>query len=345
MRVISFNEVTNTLRLEPESFDDLYLLARVITVEDKVGAWSYRRFRPSETDIGEQKEVFVILSVEKVEIDRDASRLRVTGKIESGKPQEFVKIRSYHTLNIAPADQIEIVKLEWKSYILKRIKQAVEEAKKPKLGIIAVDDEKATVAYIKGYGIEIVTELYSHLSKRMKEKEYEKTRIAYFNDLINTASRMSVDMVVIAGPGFTKDDIKKYVDERGGIGKQLVFTAASDAERSGIREVMRSDVASKIMEGEHVKKELDYLNKFFIGLRVGKSVYGLDNVGSAIDQGRIGIVIVNDSVLNNSDIKGLLDKVDKENINIEIFNAEDEAGRQLEAFKGVAAMDASILEL
>ena len=56
------------------------------------------------------------------------------------------------------------------------------------------------MSYIKGYGIEVVSELYSRLSKRMKEKDFEKAREKYFETIIAAVKNMSVDMVVIAGP-------------------------------------------------------------------------------------------------------------------------------------------------
>ena len=34
-----------------------------------------------------------------------------------GKPLEYIKINSYHTLNIAPGDIFEIIKSEWHDYI------------------------------------------------------------------------------------------------------------------------------------------------------------------------------------------------------------------------------------
>src|SRR5271169_10465 len=100
MRVIRLNGVSNALKLVPESFDDLYLLAMIITTQDTVEAKSTRRFRPSEGDKGEQKDVMIIVDVERTEIDKNSKRLRVSGKIISGKPEEYVTIGSYHTLSI-----------------------------------------------------------------------------------------------------------------------------------------------------------------------------------------------------------------------------------------------------
>ncbi len=339
MRSVRLNEVSNVLKAEPESFDDLYLLAIVIAKGDSVGAKSTRRFRASEGDKGEQKDVFIKLTVERTEIDKNAGRLRVSGKITSGNPEEFVAIGSYHTLTIGPGDPVDIQKAEWKDYILARIRQAVAESKKPRLGVVVMDDEKALVSYIRGYGIDIVSELYSRLSKKMKEKDFEKQKIGYFNDVIAAIKNMSVDIVVIAGPGFMREDIKKYMESMGiETGKRLVYTGASDAERSGIREAMQSAEVSKVLENEHVKKEFSYLNRFLAFIRTGSAVYGIDGIRDWIESRRVGIVLVNDSVLNDEKMKVILDYADKHRIKIEIFNSEDDAGMQLKNFKDIAGL-------
>ncbi len=342
MRSVRLNQVSNVLKLVPESFDDLYLLAMIITANDSVGGHTTRRFKASEEDKkGEQKDVMVKLTVERTEMDKNSGRLRVSGRITYGNPEEFVAIGSYHTLNVGAGDEIDIQKTEWKDYILNRIKQAVAESKKPRLGVIVLDDEKALVAYIKGYGIDIVSELYSRLSKRMKEKDFEKQKEQYFKDVIAAITNMSVDTIVVAGPGFTREDIKKYMEDKSiEIDKRIVYTSASDAERSGIREAMQSPEVSKVLENEHVKKEFSYLNEFLACLRSGSAYYGAQGVKEGIENRRVGKVLVNDSVLNDEKMKGVLDYADKHRIKIEIFNSEDDAGIQLKNFKDIAGIPA-----
>ncbi|MCL5008336.1 MAG: mRNA surveillance protein pelota [Candidatus Marsarchaeota archaeon] len=345
MRIIRFYESSNLLKLVPESFEDLYLLARILSEGDRVGSKSFRRFKSSESDVGEQKEVFIKIILEKAEIDRSASRLRLTGRILEAKPEEFVRLNTYHTLNIAPSDPIDIEKNEWRSYILKRLRQAVLESKRPRLGVIALDEEKATTAYVMGYGIEIASEIYSRLSKKMKEKEFELQRLKYFDEIIAYASRMNVDTVIFAGPGFTKDNLKQYIESKGiKSGKKFFYAVASDAERSGIREVMQSSEVSRILENEHVRHEFEYLNIFFGSLRAGKSIYGVERLRDALQKYSIGVVLVNDSVINRDDIRMLLESADQSGVHIEIFNSEDEAGQQLSGFGDIAGIEKTLLK-
>ena len=343
MKIISFKEMTNELKLRVDSLDDMYLLNRIIGAGDVVESSSFRRFKASETDIGEQKEVVIRLRVEKIELDRTSNRLRFNGKILSGHPEEFIRINSYHTINVAGGDVITVQKQEWKSYILQRLKQAVLETAKPKLGIIAMDDEKATLAYAKGYGIEIITELYSHLSKRMKEGDYQKQREAYFKEMISSMQNMHVGIIVLAGPGFTKDDVKKYMDvNQIKVDKQLIYVSVGDSERSGVREAMRSEEVSKAIERQSIKREFDLLNMFLTGLRVNSAFYGASDVDAQLDAYAVAVILANDSAINDPEVQKLLDKADSQKVEIEIFNSEDEAGMQLANFKNVAAISKAL---
>ncbi len=345
MRIIKFNQDESSLKVQIDSFDDLYLMERVVGRGDNVESRSFRRFRAHETDIGEQKEVVIKINVEKLELDKGAGKLRFTGKIISGHPEEFVKLSSYHTINVGEKDVIEIQKTTWKEYILKRIKQAVLDTKKPRLGVVALDEEKATIAYVKGYGIDIITEIYSHLSKRLKEADFSKQKEIYFKDVIKAISNMPVEIIVIAGPGFTKDNIKKYMENNEiSLGKKIVYVPVSDSERSGVREAAKSDEVSKIITQEHIRNEFQLLNKFLSGLNFNASAYGVEQVMDQLNEYKSGVVLVNDNMLNDEKIQQVLDCADARKVEISIFNSDDEAGMQLANFKGLASIAKSMLE-
>ena len=122
------------------------------------------------------------------------------------------------------------------------------------------------------------------------------------------------------------------------VGKKLVYTPASDAERSGIREAMQSDAVARVLEHEHVKKEFAYLNEFLSALRAGNAFHGVGRVKEGLEAARVRVVMVNDSMLNNEAVKGVLDEADMRKVKIEIFNSEDDAGMQLGNFSGIAAV-------
>ena len=341
MKIIKFYESSGSLKLRADSIEDLWAIARIVFEGDLVKSESARRFKGSEKDTGELKEVVVRLKVEKVELDKNAVRLRFMGKIVEGRPLEYIRLNSYHTLNIAPGDTLEITKAEWPDYLTQIVKNAVKNSRKPKMGLIAIDDEKALPAYLYGYGVDFKSEIYSRLSKRMSQKEFTEQQNRYFSEIIDVAGNMSSDIIAIAGPGFTKDDWKKYAETKGllkKIPKRFFFFKTSNVERSGIYELIRSDDVANILEGERIRQEFKLMADFLEGLAPGRSKSGVAAVKEAVENYEAKTVLVNDSVLSNSSVRELLGQAEKNRIKIEIFNADDEIGRQLHSFKDVGCL-------
>ena len=339
MRVIKFNENEGRIILKIETLEDLWTIQRILFVGDLAKSKSLRKFKTAEGDKGEMKEVVILLNVEKIELDKNSERLRIMGKIIEGKPLEYIKLNGYHTLNIAPGDILEIRKSEWHNYILDVVKNAVSYTKKPKLGIIAIDDEKALPAYLLGYGIEFKNEIYNRLSKRMSQKEFREQEDKYNSELFDIINNMDVDTVIVAGPGFTKDNLKKYFDDSGmtkKLNKRLIYLSTSNAERSGIYELIKSDDVAKILHSERIRQEFLYMDIFLKGLSTGRSKHGVKKVEEAIKNFDAETIIVNDSALSDKKTQEILKEAEQAKIRIEVFNSDDEVGTQLHFFNDIA---------
>jgi protein pelota len=341
MKIIRFYEGAGSMKLRVDTLEDLWTLQRILFPDDLVKSESVRRFRSSESDVGELKDVVVRLRLERTELDKNAERLRVMGKIVEGKPMDYIRLNSYHTLNIAPGDELEITKAHWHDYIIDVLRNAVSDSKRPRLGLIVADEEKALPAYLLGYGVQFGNEVYSRLSKRMSQKEFTETETKYFNAIIALATGMKADTVVIAGPGFTKEDVKKRMEDAGDLkkpSKRFIFEGASNTERTGIYELIRSDRVGRILERERIRQEFALMEQFLTGLSVGRSKYGAEGVSKAIEDYEAKAVLVNDSMLGERGVQAVLEKAERNRVKIEVFNSADEVGQQLASFKGVASI-------
>lgn len=339
MHIVKFYQGEGVMRLKLDTLEDLWTVQRIVLPNDLVKSKSLRKFKANETDVGELKEVVITLRVEKTELDKNALRLRIMGKIVEGKPEQYIRLNSYHTLNIAPSDTLDIIKAEWPDYLVNVVKNAVGDTKKPRLGIIVVDDEKALPAYLLGYGVEFRNEIYSNLSKRMTQKDFQEQQRKFYEAITNAIKGMDVDTVIVAGPGFTKDDVRAYMESKQEkIDKRIIYQQASNTERSGVYEIIRSPEVEGLLRSEHIRSEFAVMEEFLKGLSSGTSKYGIENVAAAIDDYAVGSLIVNDSMLGNQDVQKILAKAESMRIKIDIFNSMDEAGEQLASFKGIASI-------
>ena len=341
MKIIKFRESENTLITRLDTIEDLWAMQRIIFPGDLVKSKSLRRFKPTEGSKGELKEVTIRIRVEKVEFDRASNTVRFIGVIVEGKPMEYIRLNSHHTLNISTDDIIEVTKGEWHDYLIEVVRNAVQATRRPRLGVIAIDDEKALFAYILGFGIDFGNEAYSGLSKRLSNKDFQEALKKYFESIEGMITNMNVDTIIIAGPGFTKDDFKKYIEDTGfakKVKKKLIYFNISNVERSGVYELIKSEGIAKILHGEAIRREFMLMEEFLKGLASASSKYGAENVGKEVHDYGTKTIMVNDSVLSAAAVQKVLAEAEKNKIEVAVFNSDDEVGRQLHSFKDIACI-------
>ncbi|MGC8567876.1 MAG: hypothetical protein ACP5RP_00670 [Candidatus Micrarchaeia archaeon] len=339
MHMLKFEEKSNTLKIKIDSIEDLWTLQRIIFENDEVEGESKRKFKSTENDKGELKDVRVSIRVEKTELDKNAGRLRVLGKIISGSPMEYIQLNAYHTLSIGIGDIVKITKTEWPDYIVNIVKTAISESKKPKLGILLIDDEKMLPAYVFSYGIKFENEIYSNLSKRLSPKDFEEALKKYYTKAVSALKNMNIDTCIVAGPGFTTENFKRYVEENHlleGSSIKIVYAHVSNVEKTGVYELIYNKVAN-ILEEKRISKEFELMEEFLRYLSVGKGFTGIKAVSDAIEGYMAKQILINDSIIGLDEAKELLKKAEIYKVNIEIINAEDEVGEQLQNFGNIVA--------
>ena len=222
MRITHQDKKTGEVKLVPETLEDLWHIERVLSEGDLVSAKSWRKFKATENAEGEKKSVNIDVRVEKIEFSKFANRLRVMGKIVSGEPAEYVQVGSYHTIDVELDFPVKIVKKEWRKYQIDRLSQAVKDTKKPKIAIVVLDDEKAIFATLRGYGVEYELELENKARKR--DDDYEGKTKGYYGEILAKLSKYDVASIIVAGPGFVKDNLRKFISQKdAALLKKIVF--------------------------------------------------------------------------------------------------------------------------
>src|SRR5208283_3708257 len=110
-------------------------------------------------------------------------------------------------------------------------------------------------------------------------------------------------------PGFTREDVKAYAETSGFLkktSKRVSFENVSNAERSGVYELIKSDKFARILERERIRTEFKLIEEFLTNLSTGKSKYGLENVSIALENASADIIFVNDSILGDNAVQRLL---------------------------------------
>jgi len=341
MKVLSFDKKEGRMKLIPEVLEDLWHLERVLEVGDVVSSSSTRVFKASgeEGEEGERKKVHVELQAEKIDFSKSASKLRVTGKIIGGGPEEYIQLGRHHTIDVELQKPVEIRK-EWKSYQLQRIEKAKQSSRKPLIGMLVIDDRKALFAIVREYGVEFGPEFNIHVSKG--DEKFDERRSQFFGDVTKHLKEMKVNNIVVAGPGFAKENLKKFISDRDEeLLKKLHFESSSTAEESGVYELLKKGVLSKIAAEQRLEEEFSLLQSFLAELSkdTGLAVYGAEEVRKALECRAVAKLLIVDELLRkDKEVEKLLDDAERMKAEILIFSSESEAGKQLAGLSGIAGI-------
>ncbi|MDF2955199.1 MAG: Stalled ribosome rescue protein Dom34 [Candidatus Alkanophagales archaeon MCA70_species_2] len=333
------------LSVVPETLDDLWHLKHILEAGDLVYATTQRRVERATDKLrpekGEKKTVRLGIRVESVEFHKFANRLRVRGVIEAGLE---TAVGSYHTLNIEPGVELSIIKA-WKKHQLKRVEDAERAAARPKVIILTIEEGDAVAGIVRQYGVDEVFYVRAGSGKGASDSAGE--RRTFFGEALsmlkNALRQFPVDAVIVAGPGFTKDDFLAFVREREPeLAAKMKIESVSSIGLSGFREVLKRGVVEEICREERIAKEVQLIEKLMEEVsKDGLAAYGDTAVRSALSYGAVEKLLVCDERLRDAgreSVETLLKEAERRGGEVVIFSTEFEPGEMLKALGGIAAL-------
>jgi len=340
------------MSLIPESLDDLWHLKHVIEAGDLVYSLTYRRLdeatdkiRPDKTD---KKPLRLGIRTDSIEFHKFSRRLRIKGMIEDGPETE---LGAYHTFNIEPGVALSIVK-GWKEHQLKRIREAEKAVASPDVLVVTIEEGEAVAGIVRQYGVDELFSVRYGSGKGMGEGSKKD----FFNDLLkhvkNSFQALNAEALIIAGPGFIKDDFFAFLKERDAeLAKRTRTEQASSIGISGFLEVLKRGAVDRLKKEERLTKEVTLLDRLMEEISKeegGKAVYGKVGVRRAIDYGAVETLLVSDEKLmktsgeeeekEEEEIEQMLDEAERQRGEVVIFSTEFEPGKRLNALGGIAAI-------
>ncbi len=338
MKIKHFDKSEGELKVEPQSLEDLWYLTKIIEEGDTVQGRSFRLWKPQDATrpgSAERKPVKIEIHAEKIEFAQAANKLRITGTILNGEPEEFCPKGEHHTLDIGISD-IFRVKKEFNAYHEAMLDEAKKRSRHLRVIILVIDEEKALFSELETKGIKFGMEVHNSANKR-DPKTFDEKNKKYFEEVATALeARAKTGAVLIAGPAFAKDNLKKLIDkEHRELSKRSRYEYASSAEQTAVLELLKKGLLNKLLTEQKMQDEFEALEKFktSLGRDDGLNVYG-EKVASVIESGATGELLVLDEVLRkDKKVQQILTKAKQMGAKITIFNSEDEAGKEFKHFK------------
>ncbi|MDD1661347.1 MAG: mRNA surveillance protein pelota [Methanomicrobiales archaeon] len=330
---LEFRGSHGEIRLFAESVDDLWHLSHLIRPGDLVFATTLRsvetvqdKIRPEKP---EKKPVRLGIRVEGVAFHPYANRLRISGVIQHG-----VDEGSHHTINLDAGTELSVIKT-WRQLDLDRIQRAVKATSSGAVHILAVEEGEAELYRIRQYGPELVSTVTQGSSKGADTGGR--------GILFERVAQLLADVtgtVVIAGPGFVKDEAAKYLKEKiPDLSDRCITVETRRSGRGAVTEALGKGVLERITGDLQLKREAELLDSFLERMGKGGAIaYGKGEVEEAVSAGAAEQVLVIDEMVRNKTVADLLDRAEKIRAKVTVFSSLFDPGQQLAALGGIAAV-------
>lgn len=334
-RILKGNE--GEIALIPDTLDDLWHLKYIIERGDLVFSTTKRTLQGASDKLRPEKlEKSVVrlgIRVEKVEFHRFANRLRIHGLIEHG-----VDVGSHHTLNIEEGTELSIVKT-WKKEQLERIAEAVKASRRASVAILTIEEGDAELGLVRQYGIESVASVRTSYGK-----DRGSSRKEFFAKALELFRGVDAERVVVAGPGFTKDDFLSFVGQNmPELASKMVLENTHSCGKAGFLEVVKRGTLKRVMQDERLAREGVLMDELLQRIATdGAVAYGIDEVRNVVDMGAVDTLLVADEWLRREreswDVDSLLLTAEGCGGRVVVLSSEFEPGERLMHLGGVAAL-------
>ncbi len=338
MRVIHEDLKKGEIRLQVQNLDDLWHLDNLVQPGDLVRAMTARRDEQKADKIRpermEKTRMLLGIRVEKVEFHEFTDHLRITGKIEEG-PQDH---GAHHTLNLTLNDDLTIVK-EWRESEFQRIERAIADTQKPLVSFLCLDDDEATLAQLRQYGLKELATIRAPSHGKMFPTSDGKA--SYFEEILEKLRQSELaETLIVLGPGFSREEFVKFLKGKDpAIAQKTRGYSANHTGMQGVNEALKGGLGATIFKETRVGQETELVERLLeeIG-KDGLYAYGPDEVEGAVEAGAVATLLVVENRLRNRETEDLLRKVERQNGKVVVISSHHEAGKQLEALGAFGAL-------
>jgi len=325
----NFGEV----RLFPESIDDLWHLQHIIAPGDLVFATTFRsvdtasdKVRPEKV---EKRPVRLGIRIDRSEFSEHGVRLRLTGIIEHG-----VDTGAFHTINVETGYEISVIK-QWRQVDYERVDRAVKASVYGVIHILTIEEGEAELFRLRQYGPESVITVTTGSGKGSETD----SRRAFFDQVAGTIENISGPLI-IAGPGFIKDDFVRAIKAKNHPAAEKAFVVETRRiGRGAVQDVIGKGALEKLIDDIQLSREVKMMDEVLLRIsQDGAVAYGREEVRAAIGFGAAEQVLIADTLLRDHEIIAMIETAESMRASVVVLSSSFEPGERLVALGGVAAL-------
>lgn len=345
----------------PEEEEDMWHIYNLLTKGDSVRASTIRKVT-TESSTGSTTSnrirTTLTISIEDIDFDTQACKLRLKGR--NIEENDHVKMGAYHTIDLEPNRKFTLTKSEWDSVALERVDQATDPTKSADLAACIMQDGLANVCLVTNSLTLVRAKIDINLPRKRRgnTQQHEKALHRFYEAVMQALLRhVNFDVVkciLLASPGFTKDQFFEYMIQMAvktdnkvllENKSKFVLCHASSGFKHSLREVLQDPSLQARLADTKASEEVRMLETFYKTLQndSSRAFYGEKHVFRACEAQAIECLLISDKLFRAQDVPTrkkyvrLVDEVREFGGDVKIFSSMHVSGEQLEQLTGLCA--------
>eukprot|EP00929_Paragymnodinium_shiwhaense_P007950 TRINITY_DN111872_c0_g1_i1.p1 TRINITY_DN111872_c0_g1~~TRINITY_DN111872_c0_g1_i1.p1 ORF type:complete len:408 (+),score=123.46 TRINITY_DN111872_c0_g1_i1:91-1314(+) len=344
-----------------EESEDLWHLYNLAAKGDTLKASTVRKIQ-KEGSTGsvqtETKKIQITIEVKGIEYDAAGDCIRFAGK--NCEENQWVKMGAHHTVEIGLNNKCTLGKSVWDFINLEQLDAATDVHKTAEVAVVLLEAGAANFHLLTAMLAKDVHRVSVALPrKRISTTGYDKAVVRFYEQVYaGIKEHIDLDVVkcvVLAGPGFGKEDFQSWMQLRATqlgdtqmMQKKSAFVVAhtSCIHRQALKELLADEQVQKSISNTKAAAHLKALEEFYTMVKnePDRVTYGPLPVKTAYDAGAIGTLMVVDSLFRSANISTrrqyveLAEGCKDMGCTFHVFSSQHVSGEQLANLGGVAAV-------
>ena len=216
----------------------------------------------------------------------------------------------------------------------------MSESKKPRIVFVSLDQDEATIAVLRQFGLkEIATVRSGRSGKQYEEKPSVDGYHGEIHSKLKTLLEPNMPLVLL-GPGFEKEvlaeDLKKIDPE---LYKKIHVYHTGQSGMVGINELMKAGMGADVLRESSVGVELEAVEQLMTAIaKDGLGTYGPNEVMNAAMAGAVDKLLILDSKVREQDLDDIVHAVENQKGSVIIVSSQHDGGKELAALGGMGAI-------
>ena len=321
MRIIGKNHLkpgqSGYIQIRIDNIEDLWDLYNIMAVGDNIKLCTFRKVQKNKdpqnlkNKKSELKKIKITLRIEN--IDYSPESIRIKGK--NITENEYIAKGQYHNDELGLNSEFMLYKNLWDDFHIETLKKATDILVTSEIAAILMEEGLANLFFLtnnqtihKGKVSKCIPKKRNGSSQHDKGKEHFFDAI--LKQLITLINFENIKVLIIASPGFTKDDFKKYMEQKivdnlkewDNLKKNLnkiIYTHSSSAFKHSLEEIMTNSDIKRLIKDTKCVDEFQIMERFneILGINPDKIFYGHKEFNIAYEKDAIDTFIVTDGYL------------------------------------------------